>query len=148
MLKIQSQLLEGKLVFLFGYGQSGAGKTSTLIYFKDPLKSDAEKGEQGVLVHLCNLFGKGTYKTTPDVQPVTKYTKLKLITQEFYSSDNGDVGKCDGVAKNNDKCKEQTFDFTFEDTLDSITNNLLAKWDTIQNFQNRLDDTFIDYKII
>ena len=113
LLKIQSQLLEGKLVFLFGYGQSGAGKTSTLIYFKDPLKDETQKGEQGVLVHLCNLFGKGTYKTTPDVKPVTKYTKLKLITQEFYSSDNDAVGKCDGVA-NNDKCKEQTFDFTFE----------------------------------
>lgn len=114
LLKIQSQLLEGKLVFLFGYGQSGAGKTSTLIYFKDPLNGDAEKGEQGVLVHLCNLFGKGTYKATLDVQPVAKYTKLKLITQEFYSSDNVAVGNCDGVANNIDKCKEQTFDFTFD----------------------------------
>lgn len=42
----------------------------------------------------------------------------------------------------------KTFNFTFEDTLESITNNLLSKWDTIQNFQNRLEDKFIDYKII
>lgn len=40
------------------------------------------------------------------------------------------------------------FDFTFEDTLESITNNLLDKWNIIENFQNRLEDKFIDYKII
>ena len=42
----------------------------------------------------------------------------------------------------------KTFGFIFEDTLESITNNLLYKWNIIQNFQNRLDDIFIDYKII
>ena len=110
LLKIQSQLLAGKLVFLFGYGQSGAGKTSTLIYFKNPLKK--ESGEQGVLVYLCNLFGKGTYKTNSDNKAKIKYTNLKLITQEFYGSSNVAVGKCDNTI-NNGKCAEQTFYFKF-----------------------------------
>lgn len=42
----------------------------------------------------------------------------------------------------------KTFDFTFEDTLESITNNLLNEWNEIENFQNRLNDTFVDYKQI
>lgn len=42
----------------------------------------------------------------------------------------------------------KTFGFSFKDTLESITNNLLYKWGDIQNFQNRLDDAFINYKII
>lgn len=41
-----------------------------------------------------------------------------------------------------------TFDFSFEDTLESITNNLLYKWGNVENFQNRLNDTFSDYKLI
>lgn len=41
-----------------------------------------------------------------------------------------------------------TFDFSFEDTLESITNDLLYKWNNVENFENRLNDTFIDYKMI
>lgn len=40
------------------------------------------------------------------------------------------------------------FNFEFMDTLDSITQELVDKWDQIEHHQNRLDDNFISYKII
>lgn len=42
----------------------------------------------------------------------------------------------------------EKFDFKFNDTLTSITQNLLNKWEEIENYQNRLNDTFISYKMI
>lgn len=40
------------------------------------------------------------------------------------------------------------FKFAFEDTLETITTGLLDRWDTIANFQNRLNDKFEEYKTI
>lgn len=42
----------------------------------------------------------------------------------------------------------KNFDFKFYDTLVSITQNLLDNWDDIENYQNRLDDKFISYKML
>jgi nucleoside-diphosphate-sugar epimerase/2-polyprenyl-3-methyl-5-hydroxy-6-metoxy-1,4-benzoquinol methylase len=39
------------------------------------------------------------------------------------------------------------FDFEFEDTLNSIIYDLVNKWEYVENFQNRLDDNFIPYKM-
>merc|ERR1711991_166308 len=43
--------MEGRPVFIIGYGASGAGKTSSLIYFN-------KKEEDGILVEICNIMGK------------------------------------------------------------------------------------------
>jgi nucleoside-diphosphate-sugar epimerase/2-polyprenyl-3-methyl-5-hydroxy-6-metoxy-1,4-benzoquinol methylase len=40
------------------------------------------------------------------------------------------------------------FDFKFNDTLVSITQNLLDNWDNIEHYQNRLDDKFVSHKLI
>lgn len=42
----------------------------------------------------------------------------------------------------------KTFEFKFQDTLDTITRELLNKWEDVENFQNRLDDIYTDYKMI
>jgi nucleoside-diphosphate-sugar epimerase/2-polyprenyl-3-methyl-5-hydroxy-6-metoxy-1,4-benzoquinol methylase len=42
----------------------------------------------------------------------------------------------------------KNFQFTFHDTLVSITQNLLDNWHKIENHRNRLDDKFISYKLI
>ena len=42
---------------------------------------------------------------------------------------------------------EKEFEFTFKDTLDSITQDLLDRWDNIENRQNRLNDNFVSYKM-
>jgi nucleoside-diphosphate-sugar epimerase len=42
----------------------------------------------------------------------------------------------------------KNFQFKFQDTLVSITQNLLDDWHKIENHRNRLDDKFISYKLI
>lgn len=42
----------------------------------------------------------------------------------------------------------ENFGFKFEETLESITKDLLERWDEIENSQNRLDDYFVLYKMI
>ena len=65
---IRDKALAGKPVFIFGYGASGSGKTSSLIYYA---------GEDGIITKLCNQFGT-----------VDKYTKLTMVTKEFQSESN------------------------------------------------------------
>jgi len=44
-------VVKGNPLFLMGWGASGTGKTSTLIYF-------VKKNEPGILIHLCNKLAK------------------------------------------------------------------------------------------
>lgn len=46
---------EGETVLVVGYGASGAGKTSSLVYFN---KGKTEKERIGILIQLCNLMKK------------------------------------------------------------------------------------------
>lgn len=48
-------------VFIIGYGASGAGKTSTLIYFNKGEKNDKIDTKTGVLMHLCKLMAKAGF---------------------------------------------------------------------------------------
>jgi hypothetical protein len=66
--EISSQLEEGRPVFMIGYGASGAGKTSTLIYFN---KAKTEEDKNGILVHLCNKF-------------VNTHDKIEVSSKELY----------------------------------------------------------------
>lgn len=59
-------------VFIMGYGASGAGKTSSLIYLN-------KTKEDGVIIHLCNSMGK------------EGYTKAEIKTYEFYTSNDKNI---------------------------------------------------------
>ena len=72
---VTDQLKSGKNVFIMGYGASGAGKTSTLIYFN-------QKKENGILIELCNIVASNS-----------EYKKLEIDFREFYNSDMCDTGK-------------------------------------------------------
>lgn len=50
---------DGETVLVVGYGASGAGKTSSLVYFN---KGKTEKERIGILIQLCNLM-KGHSRT-------------------------------------------------------------------------------------
>jgi hypothetical protein len=55
---VVDKVIAGNPVFLLGYGASGAGKTSTLIYFTPKDK----RPENGILIELCNrICSKGEY---------------------------------------------------------------------------------------
>ena len=59
---------EPRPVFIIGYGASGAGKTSTLVY----LKAKNKPTEEGVLIKFCNMLGKN-------------YNSIQLKCYEFFS---------------------------------------------------------------
>ena len=74
---IKSQLkgidnLPPKPVFIIGYGASGAGKTCTLIHYKD---GKTENERNGILVQLCNQLGADG-----------SYTHIEVQYREFYDS--------------------------------------------------------------
>ena len=67
-LKIVQNLLEREIpVFIIGYGASGAGKTSSLIYNKND-------GQNGIIVHLCNIMARKGF-----------YNNVELKSREFYA---------------------------------------------------------------
>lgn len=64
-------LRAGKTVFMMGYGASGAGKTSTLVYLNQPTIPVEERN--GVFVHLCDqLASEG-------------YGRMAMWVHEFYA---------------------------------------------------------------
>jgi hypothetical protein len=71
MSNIIKKLVEGNPLFMLGYGASGAGKTSALIYNKNA--PDLEQ-KPGVIIHLCNLMAGTSYG----------YTNIELQYSEFY----------------------------------------------------------------
>jgi len=106
MTAVKNSLLEGKPVFIIGYGQSGAGKTSSLIYLNPPLGSIPENEKPGVLIHLCNMFA----------QSPKKYKTIILTTQEFFKTKNKSIGDCSNLDSSDNKCAPQTFRFDYDDT--------------------------------
>ncbi len=67
---IVDKILEGNPVFLMGWGASGSGKTSSLVYY-------AKGDEPGVLIYLCEkLKEKG-------------YTNIELECKELFESYEG-----------------------------------------------------------
>jgi hypothetical protein len=95
----KEKILKGDPVFLIGYGASGAGKTSTLVYLNAPGVDDAQRA--GILIHLCNQFGE------------MGYNDLTVTTQEFFETTNA-LGKCNVRDGLGNICEEQTFKFKFE----------------------------------
>ena len=64
-------------IFMIGYGASGAGKTSSLIYFRGA-KEQVDK--DGILINLCNQLGEDqTYDT------------IELNCKEFYHTFNNPI---------------------------------------------------------
>ena len=108
-----------KPVFIMGYGASGAGKTSTLIYFNKEKKD-------GILIELCNEMGKKGV-----------YDEINLDFYEFYNSDctkkvGTDTNVCNVKADDTGKgktfikdpvsnCKE-TINFKYVSKSDSLEN--------------------------
>ena len=69
-----NSLIKQKPVLIIGYGASGAGKTSTLIYFN---KGQDNNSKNGILVHLCNRMAKEH-----------QFNKVKLKCREFFVERN------------------------------------------------------------
>jgi hypothetical protein len=80
MQNIINKLVEGNPLFMLGYGASGAGKTSSLIYFKN---AEDEKDKPGVIIHLCNLMANKGYRTIKLQYAEYYYKKSKDPIKEY-----------------------------------------------------------------
>lgn len=76
---IQDKVINGIPALIIGYGASGAGKTTSLIYNN---KEDDEAKKNGILIHLANEIIEKTQTTDTD-----KITGITVNIYEFY--DNG-----------------------------------------------------------
>jgi hypothetical protein len=74
--------LEPAPVFMLGYGASGAGKTSSLIYYN---KGSDQQKKDGILVHLCNKL------------LATVYKKIQICSREFYHVNPKDKSMLKGL---------------------------------------------------
>ena len=64
-------------LILLGYGSSGSGKTSSLIYLSDevvPVENESDR--EGIVIKLCNLLGEKTYST------------IEVFSEEYYKNYN------------------------------------------------------------
>jgi hypothetical protein len=111
-------LKEGRPTLVMGYGASGAGKTSALVYFKDPSKPASEPGSQGVVMHLCDAMGKDGWN------------KLEVVVHETYASLSSERHE-DGAKKRQDEVPTQTWRMPANDALKF----------TFSNTHFRLDET-------
>jgi hypothetical protein len=67
MKTIHDKIISGFPVFMLGYGASGAGKTSSLVYF-----NGGKEGEKdGILIHLCNKLSND-------------FDELEMCSREFF----------------------------------------------------------------
>jgi hypothetical protein len=102
MKTIKEKAIDGKPIFILGYGASGAGKTSSLIYNN---KGTTDQEKQGILNHLCNYFATQEYK------------HLTITTKEFFVSDDKNskqFPKQSCVVNGNDVICNNTIEFKFE----------------------------------
>lgn len=78
MSAVIDQLVNGNPVFIIGYGASGAGKTSSLVYFN---KGNTQSEKDGVLMHICNNIAKRKFNGD------TQYKYITVCAKEFYTTD-------------------------------------------------------------
>lgn len=90
MNEVVDKLEKGDSVFTYGYGASGAGKTSSLIYFN---KGKSQEEKDGVLIHICNRM--------------TKYDSILIKIREFYreNDQNSFIEKTNGYLNFQKKSK-------------------------------------------
>ena len=123
MTQIVEKVRDRKPVFIMGYGASGSGKTSSLIYFDKGIEGEKE----GVVVQICKQICEGLFDT------------IELSTQELFSKNVKEENENDYTKKNyNDchyaeedpyvKCSSATYTFTYKDGnfIVENTENLLS----------------------
>ena len=71
---VKESLINGKNVFIIGYGASGSGKTSTLVYLKT---LDGKTTEDGIIVYICKNM-KDEYDTFK-----VKCFEISSLTEEL-----------------------------------------------------------------
>ena len=98
--KAKQKLISGKDVFIIGYGASGAGKTTTLIY-----DNNDTKNPDGAIVYMLQGLAK------EDASDDINFTKLNLTIKEIFMDDDPALI---GNVKTVDKVDNINFEFNPE----------------------------------
>ena len=103
---IVNSLENKKDVFIIGYGASGSGKTSTLVYLKNNNIT-----EEGIIIHVCKRLTK-------------TYNKFNVKCREFFTENNTNIVRKIPV---ND---EESISFTFKNNSILLDNDFTytPKW--------------------
>jgi hypothetical protein len=83
---IQQICSHAKPVFLLGYGASGSGKTSSLIYFNN---GDTPDQRNGIVIHLCKeIIAKLNAPAEPVSldNPTVSVKSISIVIKEFYKT--------------------------------------------------------------
>jgi hypothetical protein len=128
MTVIQEQAESGKPIFMLGYGASGAGKTSSLIYFN---KGNGPLEKQGILIHLCNIFGERGYES------------LEVTSKEFFMSkiktkNVAPLCSGDNTIKNPTICNTNLFSYSFQGGEFKLTKNY--EYNNIHKYRSKRTD--------
>ncbi len=114
------QLPTGNNVFIMGYGASGSGKTSSLIYFK-------KKQEDGILMHICNKMGSAGW-TNAEVE-------CKEYFRPYYSNDDsGEQSISDFIIKNSN-----TFSFEYDNGMNKFKLTEKTTYNTHHTYRTGVD---------
>lgn len=74
---IVKPLIDNKMIFIIGYGASGSGKTSALVYLRL-----GDNGEEGIFMKICNAVGEQLVEGNNEI-------KLEIEVKEFgYANKN------------------------------------------------------------
>jgi len=72
-----------KPVFLLGYGASGSGKTSSLIYFNN---GDTPDQRNGIVIHLCKEIIAKLNAPAEQVDLTASVKSISIVVKEFYKT--------------------------------------------------------------
>jgi len=109
---------DGKPVFILGYGASGSGKTSALIYFN---KGDNNTKKNGVVLHICNELAK------------IGYTEINMKVEEYFIVNRENYK----ISLSNDNSNDNNYN-TVENPIKKTTENYKFIYDK-ENFYLKVD---------
>lgn len=113
MNELLTKLINEGILFIIGWGASGAGKTSKLVYFN---KGETLDDRIGVIIQMCNLF-KTTYSN--EVDDVLEVRRVEVCpTPEKDTKDN--------ILEGEYACKADPKTYKFNWTNDSNGSNFLC----------------------
>jgi nucleoside-diphosphate-sugar epimerase/2-polyprenyl-3-methyl-5-hydroxy-6-metoxy-1,4-benzoquinol methylase len=98
-------------------------------------------------VFNLNSFNASVYEIAKNVSKICNVNCKELDTTRVNEIVNFKLQTKSYDFKIQSNKFEQMFNFTFKDTMETITTTLLENWNNIENFQNRLNDKFICYEI-
>ena len=120
---IIEQIESGKPVFIMGYGASGSGKTSSLIYLHYTDKDGNEIKNDGIIIELCKILATNGYT---NIELTTKELGDSLVPKNNCMINTNTVFN-NNMFNNNIPCVSN---FTYDDD----TGQFLYKDQSISNF--------------